>query len=152
MGSLIWIGIAFVLAAAEVASLAFVFIMFAGGALIAALAAAVGLAVWAQVIAFAIVSALLLTLVRKSALARWAPKGPARVGVAADIGRIGVVVETVTEYDGRIKLPGDAIWSARLAPTETESSAPGEPVQVVRIEGATAIVVRPRSQVTESPS
>jgi membrane protein implicated in regulation of membrane protease activity len=149
VGPLIWIGIALVLAAAEVASLAFVFIMFAGGALIGALAAAVGLPVWVQVVAFAIVSAMLLTVVRKSALARWMPQRPPRVGVAADIGRIGVVVETVTEFDGRIKLPGDAIWSARLAPSETESSAPGEPVQVVRIEGATAIVVRPRQ---ESPS
>jgi membrane protein implicated in regulation of membrane protease activity len=146
VATLIWIGIALVLAAAEVASLAFVCIMLAGGALIGALAAAVGLPVWAQVVAAVIVSVLLLTLVRRSALARWVPKGRPAVGVAADIGRIGVVVETVTEHGGRIKLPGDAIWSARLAPTEAESSAPGEPVQVGRIEGATAIVVRPRQE------
>jgi membrane protein implicated in regulation of membrane protease activity len=146
---LVWIGIALVLAATEVATLAFVGILLAGGALIGALAAAVGLPVWAQILAAVIVSVLLLTTVRKSALARWMPDQRPKVGVAADIGRIAVVVETVTEYDGRIKLPGDAIWSARMAPTETEPSSPGEQVQVVRIEGATAIVVRPRQ---ESPS
>ncbi len=106
MGWLIWVGIALVLAATEVATLAFVCILLAGGALIGALAAAVGLPVWAQVVAAVVVSALLLTTVRKSALARWAPQGHASVGVAADIGRIAVVVETVTEFGGRIKLPG----------------------------------------------
>ena len=145
MDWLIWIGIALVLAAAEVASLSLVCIMLAGGAVIAALASAVGLSLWVQVLAFGVVSALLLVFVRKSALTRWAPKGKP-VGVAADIGRIGIVVETVTQYDGRIKLPGDAIWSARLAPSDDPPSSPGEPVQIIRIEGATAIVARPRQE------
>jgi membrane protein implicated in regulation of membrane protease activity len=146
---LIWLAIALVLAATEVATLAFVGILLAGGALIGALAAAVGLPVWAQILAAVVVATLLLTTVRKSALARWMPERRPSVGVAANIGRIAVVTETVTEYGGRIKLPGDAEWSARMAPTETEPSPPGEQVQVVRIEGATAIVVRPQQ---ESPS
>jgi membrane protein implicated in regulation of membrane protease activity len=144
MGWLIWLGVALVLAAAEVATLAFVCIMLAGGALIGGLAAAVGLPVPVQVVAFAIVSALLLVLVRKAALAKFLPAKQSGVGVAGTIGRMGVVVETVTEYDGRIKLPGDAVWSARLASTTEPPSAPGETVQVVRIEGATAIVARPQ--------
>jgi membrane protein implicated in regulation of membrane protease activity len=144
---LIWIGVALVLAAAEMASLAFVCIMLAGGAVIAAIAAAVGLPLPLQVVAFAVVSLLLLVLVRKAALARFLPTKAARVGVAGDIGKVGVVVETVTEYGGRIKLPGDAVWSARLASPEDQPSSPGEAVQVVRIEGATAIVVaRPRQE------
>jgi membrane protein implicated in regulation of membrane protease activity len=144
---LIWIGVALVLAAAEMASLAFVCIMLAGGAVIAAIAAAVGLPFPLQVLAFAVVSLLLLVLVRKAALARFLPTKAARVGVAGDIGKIGVVVETVTEYGGRVKLPGDAVWSARLASTEDRPSPPGEAVQVVRIEGATAIVIaRPRQE------
>ena len=147
MGWLIWIGVALVLAAAEMASMAFVCIMLAGGAVIAAIAAAVGLPLWGQVLAFAVVSLLLLTLVRKAALARFLPARPARVGVAGDIGRIGVVVETVTEFGGRVKLPGDAVWSARLAGPQHPPSPPGETVQIVRIEGATAIVVpRPRQE------
>jgi membrane protein implicated in regulation of membrane protease activity len=147
MGWLIWIGVALVLAAAEMASFTFICIMLAGGAVIAAIAAAVGLPVWVQVVAFAVVSLLLLVLVRKAALARFLPTRAARVGVAGDIGRIAVVVETVTEFGGRIKLPGDAVWSARLASPDTQPSAPGETVQVVRIEGATAIVVpRPRQE------
>ena len=147
MGWLVWVGVALVLAAAEMASLSFVCIMLAGGAVIAAIAAAVGLPVAVQVVAFVVVSLLLLTLVRKAALARLLPRRAARIGVAGDIGRIGVVVETVTEFGGRIKLPGDAVWTARLAGPQAEPSAPGETVQVVRIEGATAIVVpRPRQE------
>lgn len=149
MDWLVWIGVALVLALLEMASVSFVFIMLAGGAVIAAIAAAVGLPIWVQVVAFAVVSLLLLLLVRKAALARFMPTKPNGVGVAGDIGRIGVVVETVTEYDGRIRLPGDAIWSARLASTTDPPSSPGESVQIVRIEGATAIVARPRQ---ESPS
>jgi membrane protein implicated in regulation of membrane protease activity len=144
---LIWIGIALVLAAAEMATLTFASIMLAGGAVIAAIAAAVGLPFWLQVVVFALVSLLLLLFVRKAALARFMPSKKARVGVASDIGKVGVVVETVTEYGGRIKLPGDAVWSARLASPEDQPSSPGEAVQVVRIEGATAIVVaRPRQE------
>ena len=146
---LVWLGIALLLAAAEMASLELVCIMLAGGALIAAVAAAVGLPIWAQVVVFAIVSLLLLLLVSKAAVNRLVPKRKARVGVAGDIGRTALVVETVTEFDGRIKLPGDAIWSARLASPSEPPSPPGELVQVVRIEGATAIVARPRQ---ESPS
>jgi membrane protein implicated in regulation of membrane protease activity len=149
MGWLIWIGVALVLAAAEMASPAFVCIMLAGGAVIGAIAAAVGLPLPLQVVAFAVVSLLLLILVRKAALARFLPTKVSRVGVAGDIGRTGLVVETVTEFGGRIKLPGDAVWSARLASPNDPPSPPGETVQVVRIEGATAIVARPRQ---ESPS
>jgi membrane protein implicated in regulation of membrane protease activity len=149
MGWLLWIGVALILAAAEMASMAFVCIMLAGGAVIASIAAAVGLPFALQVVAFAVVSLLLLVLVRKAALARFLPAKASRVGVAGDIGRIGVVVETVTEHGGRIKLPGDAVWSARLASTQEAPSPPGEAVQVIRIEGATAIVARPRQ---ESPS
>ena len=149
MGWLIWVGVALVLAAAEMASLAFVCIMLAGGAVVAAIAAAVGLPLFAQVLVFAIVSLLLLVVVRKAALVRFLPTRAARVGVAGDIGRIGVVVETVTEFGGRVKLPGDAVWSARLAGPQHQPSPPGETVQVVRIEGATAIVVpRPRQEHT----
>jgi membrane protein implicated in regulation of membrane protease activity len=142
VGWLIWLGVALLLGFAEVASLAFVCIMLAGGALIGALAAAVGLPLWGQVVAAAIVSILLLTLVRKAALARFLPARKARVGVAGDIGRRGVVVETVTAYDGRVKLPGDAVWSARLDSATEPPAPPGEFVTIVRIEGATAIVAR----------
>ncbi len=146
MAWLIWIGVALVLAAAEMASLAFVCIMLAGGALIGALAAAVGLDLFVQVVCAVVVSLLLLTLVRRAALAKFVPTKAPGVGVAANIGRTALVVETVTQYDGRIKLPGDAVWSARLASAQDPPSPPGETVQVVRIEGATAIVARPRQE------
>ena len=147
MGWLIWIGIALVLAAAEVASLS-PRLHHAGrrrrhrgagcGRRPAAVGPGAGVRAWSSAAA-----AGLRPQVGADPLGA---QGRASVGVAADIGRIGVVVETVTEYDGRIKLPGDAIWSARLAPSDDPPSSPGEPVQVVRIEGATAIVARPRQE------
>ena len=83
MGWLIWLGVALVLAATEVATLAFVGIMLAGGALIGALAAAAGPAGLGPGRRPRSCPLLLLTMVRKSALARWMPEGRPSVGVAA---------------------------------------------------------------------
>jgi membrane protein implicated in regulation of membrane protease activity len=54
------------------------------------------------------------------------------------VGRGAVVVATVNEVGGRIKLNGE-VWSARSA-TEGRTYAPGAEVTVERIDGATAIV------------
>jgi membrane protein implicated in regulation of membrane protease activity len=49
-----------------------------------------------------------------------------------------VVLQTVTDHDGRVKLGGET-WSARTAP-DAAVCLPGQEVRVVAIEGATAIV------------
>jgi membrane protein implicated in regulation of membrane protease activity len=60
-------------------------------------------------------------------------------GIEALKGKQAVVVERVDGSGGRIKLAGE-IWSARSL-DESESYEPGRHVDVVDIEGATAIVV-----------
>ena len=136
---LAWLGLALALVAVEAASVDFVFLMLAGGALAGCIAAAAGLSfVWQVVVA--VVVALVLVLTVRPLLKRhfMATVGDHKIGSAGQIGRIARVITTVTERDGRIQLSGET-WSARLAPGSTEC-LPGQDVRVVSIEGATAIV------------
>ncbi len=62
-----------------------------------------------------------------------------RTGIEALKGRQAVVVERVDGRDGRVKLGGE-IWSARSYDTSLVFEA-GQEVDVVEIEGATAVVM-----------
>ena len=136
---LAWVGLALVLAAIEVASVAFVFVMLAGGALAGAVAAAFDAPFFLQVIVAVGVAVALLLVVRPIVKARFmVPDGYGEIGAVAQVGRTAVVLQTVTEHDGRVKLGGET-WSARTAP-DTAACLPGQEVRVVSIEGATAIV------------
>lgn len=61
-----------------------------------------------------------------------------RSGTAALVGSTAQVTKQVTASDGRIKLSGE-IWSARSFDGETTFTE-GESVQVLEIDGATALV------------
>ncbi|MER8187046.1 NfeD family protein [Kitasatospora sp. NPDC094015] len=113
--------------------------MFAIGAGAAAGAAALGAGVVLQFLVFVGVSVALLVLVRPVAY-RLLQKGPEiRTGVDALPGASAVVQERVDGQGGRIKLNGE-IWSARaLNPGSVYE--PGQQVDVVEIQGATALVV-----------
>ena len=138
-GWLAWVGLALVLGAVEAASVDFVFSMLAGGALAAALAAALGFTFAGQVIVAVVVAAALLALVRPVAKRYFSvPEGHGGIGVGAQVGRPAQVLETVTEHDGRVKLGGET-WSARSQPGAAPMM-PGQEVRVVSIQGATAIV------------
>ncbi|MEV0532848.1 NfeD family protein [Kitasatospora sp. NPDC050463] len=115
------------------------FAMFAVGALAAAGVAGLGAgAVW-QVLTFVAVSAALVVVVRPIAY-RQLRKGPQiKMGIEALHGATAVVAERVDGEGGRIKLKGE-IWSARaLNPGSVYE--PGQQVDVVEIQGATALVV-----------
>jgi membrane protein implicated in regulation of membrane protease activity len=135
---LVWLVIAGVLAAAEVASLTFVLIMASGGALAAALAAGLGAPVAIQVLV-AIVGTLALLGLARPAAVRHLNSGPRVItGPEALVGREAVVLRAVTKEDGRVRLNG-AEWSAR-AMDPKQSLPAGTVVSVVKIEGATAVV------------
>ncbi|MEV4558851.1 NfeD family protein [Kitasatospora sp. NPDC049285] len=115
------------------------FALFAAGAGAAALTAGLGGGVVPQFLVFVGVSAALLVFVRPVAY-RLLNKGPEyRTGVAALTGATAVVQETVDGNGGRIKLNGE-IWSAR-ALNPGAVFEPGQQVDVVEIQGATALVV-----------
>jgi membrane protein implicated in regulation of membrane protease activity len=135
---LAWVGIALALGAIELASVDFVFLMLAGGALAGALAAVFGVPVVGQVLVSLAVAALALLLVRPVIKRQFTVQDAQGIGTAAQIGRSALVLSTVTENDGRIKLGGET-WTARTAP-DAAACLPGQEVRVVSIEGATAIV------------
>jgi membrane protein implicated in regulation of membrane protease activity len=137
-GWLAWVGIALALGAIELASVDFVFLMLAAGALAGALAAVLGVPVVGQVLVSLAVAALALLLVRPVIKRQFTIPEARDIGTAAQIGRSALVLSTVTGTDGRIKLGGET-WTARTAP-DTAACLPGQEVRVVSIEGATAIV------------
>ena len=138
--ALAWLAVALVLAAIEVATLDLVFIMLAAGALVATLVAAAGAPFVIQVVAAVGVALLLIGLLRP-VLVRRLHQGPETyTGTAALVGREARVLETVSGTGGRIKLGGE-VWSARTdGRTSPDTFLPGQPVRVVSIEGATAVV------------
>jgi membrane protein implicated in regulation of membrane protease activity len=61
-----------------------------------------------------------------------------RTGTAALVGRSAYVLEEVTEHAGKVRIGGE-VWSARSY-DETLVIPPGKTVDVMQIEGATALV------------
>lgn len=113
--------------------------MFAAGAVAAAVVAGVGGGITAQVLVFVIVSVALIAVVRPIANRNARQRPELRSGVDALKGRQAVVLETVDENGGRIKLNGE-IWSARSLDTG-QVFEPGQKVDVAEIQGATAVVI-----------
>ncbi|MEJ5945174.1 NfeD family protein [Pseudokineococcus basanitobsidens] len=139
---LLWVGLALALGAVEIASLDFVFGMVAAAALVAALSAALGLTFPLQVITFAVAAAVLLAVARPLALRYVRPRVPmVRTGTEGNLGQRAEVLEQVTPRDGRVKVRGE-VWSARTEPAAGAGGVlpVGADVEVVRIDGATAVV------------
>ena len=134
----VWLIIAVVLAGAEAASAGLLLIMFSGGALAAAVAAAIGAGPIGSAAVFAVVSVALIAFVRPIATSHMYQPPAQRSGTAALIGTQAVVVEVVDGTNGRIKLAGE-IWSARTF-DEDARFEPGQKVSVFEIDGATAVV------------
>ena len=135
-----WLGLAVVLGIIETTTLDLVFLMLAGGALAGAAAAAFGAPLLLSAVVAILASAALLGVVRPIARRHLRTPLETRTGVAALVGRQAVVLARVDGESGQVKLAGE-VWSAR-AFDEHEVIEPGEKVQVVQIEGATALVFR----------
>ncbi|WP_033310990.1 NfeD family protein [Streptomyces iakyrus] len=114
--------------------------MLAVGAIAAAVVTGVfGGGAVAQVAVFAVISAAGIAVVRPIANRHRAQLPQFASGVEALKGRRAVVLERVDASGGRIKLAGE-VWSARALDTDRAYES-GEEVDVVDIEGATAIVM-----------
>ncbi|WP_298460114.1 NfeD family protein [uncultured Cellulomonas sp.] len=134
-----WLGAALLLVAIEVLTLDLVLIMFAGGAIAAGIAGALGAPLSVQIVVLAVVSALLLVAIRPWLLRSLRDRVPlVETNAAAQVGRLAIVVEDVDVHGGRVKLSGE-VWSARSA-REGLVLPEGEEVRVVRIDGAAAVV------------
>ncbi|MEU9241766.1 NfeD family protein [Streptomyces sp. NPDC048385] len=113
--------------------------MFAIGAVAAAGTAGLGAGVVLQVVVFLVVSVALIAVVRPIANRHAAQRPRLASGVDALKGKQAVVLERVDSADGRIKLAGE-VWSARALDPDRAYEV-GQEVDVVEIEGATAIVI-----------
>ncbi len=145
MGWLWWLGGALLLGIGEMLTLDLLFLMLAGGALGGAVANLIGLPIGWQVAVAAVTSLLLLFALRPWLLRHLRVRTPLQeTNSAALVGRAASVVATTDAHGGRIKLAGE-VWSARAAEAG-DSFAPGAPVTVRRIDGATAVVVASTTQ------
>ena len=138
MPAVVWLVAGFLLIAAEVLSADFVLIMLGVAALVAGGFAALGASVWLQVGAFGGASVVLIALVRPVVKRRLHFVG-VRTNAEALVGDKAVVVSRVDAHGGKVKLRGE-LWSAR-AFYETEVLEPGQAVTVMKISGATAVVL-----------
>ena len=113
--------------------------MLAAGAIAAAIAAGLGGDIVVQVLVFAVVSVALIAVVRPIATRHRSQRPQLVTGIDALKGKQAVVLERVDNAGGRIKLAGE-VWSARSLDTGRAYEV-GQEVDVVDIEGATAIVM-----------
>ncbi|WP_037733097.1 NfeD family protein [Streptomyces megasporus] len=113
--------------------------MLAVGAIAGAVVAGLGGGAVAQVAVFAVVSTALILVVRPIARRMQTQRPELRSGVDALTGRQATVLEKVDANGGRIKLAGE-VWSARALDTGA-TYEPGTQVDVVEIDGATAVVM-----------
>ena len=134
----VWVVLAALLAVGEIFTLGFFLAPFAGGALVAAIVAGVGLGTAPAVIAFLAASAALLLGLRPIAKAHLRPSLTTRTGTARLVGTQATVVEAVGADAGCVKLDGE-IWTARTYDDEQVIEA-GTRVTVIEIKGATALV------------
>jgi len=133
-----WLGLAVVLGIMEVTSLDLVFAMLAVGALAGAASGLFIDNVLVQVLIALVVAVGMLFVVRPIAMRHLRTPHAIRTGTDALVGQRAVVLEAVDGEGGRIKLKGD-VWSARAFDPD-RSIAAGQHVEVVQIDGATAVV------------
>jgi membrane protein implicated in regulation of membrane protease activity len=136
---LLWLIAAGLFAAGEVVSLDLVLLMFAGGALGGTAVALVGGTTVLQMVAFIVISGVLLALVRPIARRHLTERTPLQLdGVDNLIGRTAKVTREIDSSSGRIRMGADE-WSARTQHSG-ESFAVGETVRILQVDGATAVV------------
>lgn len=136
----IWLIATAVLVVMEMISLGLTTIWFAGGALVAALTAYLGLHWMAQILVFAIVSLLLLFFTRPLAV-KHLMKEPEKTNVEGLIGKTGYVTKTINNLkaEGEVKLNGME-WTARSKDDSVIEK--DEEVIVDSISGVKLIVIK----------
>jgi membrane protein implicated in regulation of membrane protease activity len=134
----LWIIAAGVLAVGEMVTLGFFLGPIALAATLAAIVALVGGPVALQWIVFTAVSAGSLLVLRPIARRHMHMPAQLRTGTAALVGASAVVIDRVDRDGGTVRLAGE-VWSARSY-DEDHAFEPGTRVEVLKIEGATALV------------
>jgi membrane protein implicated in regulation of membrane protease activity len=136
---LIWVIVALVLAVGEIFTPGlFILGPVALAAVIAGILALVGIGPIAQVAVFIACAIGSVALIRPIAKSHLRVPSALRTGTAALTGAKAIVLQRVDQDGGRVKIGGEE-WSAR-AYMDGQVFEPGARVEVVKIEGATALV------------
>jgi membrane protein implicated in regulation of membrane protease activity len=134
----VWAIAAAVLAAGEAATAGLVLGPIALAAAVGALVAAAGAGLAIQIAAFAVAAVASIAFLRPIALRHLRTPPQIRTNTAALIGSRATVLERVTGDGGRVKIGGE-VWTARSY-DEDHVIEPGARVEVLKIDGATALV------------
>lgn len=137
---LFWLIAIVVLVILEAATVGLVTIWFAGGALVALIAASLGAPVWLQFVLFLVVSAAMLLGLRPFAKKLTRGRDFA-TNVDSNIGKAAVVIEPIDNLrgTGRVMI-GSVDWTARSEDGSVIDK--GEKVRVLRVEGVKVCVER----------
>jgi membrane protein implicated in regulation of membrane protease activity len=134
----LWMVAAGLLAVGEIATVGFFLGPIAVAATLAAVVALAGVGLAAQWIVFIVASLGSLLVLRPIARRHLRTPPSIRTGTAALVGGRATVVDRVDGSGGQVKIGGE-LWSARSY-DEDEAFEPGARVEVMKIEGATALV------------
>ena len=138
---LVWVLVAVGLAVGEIFTPGLFFLgPVALAAVAATVVAALGAPLWLDIAVFAGGSAASLGFLRPIARAHLKMPRAIRTGAAALEGAKAVVLQRVDGMGGRVRIGGEE-WSARSYVSD-EAFEPGTQVEVVEIEGATALVYK----------
>lgn len=137
---LIWLVVALGLAGAEALTGDLFLLMLGGGALAAVGSSLVFDEFWIDGVTFAVVSLLLLVMVRPMLRKRLATGTGLPEPMKALEGKNALVLDTVERHAGQVKLDGE-VWTARPL-NDDDVFEPGDHVTVMRIDGATAVVFK----------
>jgi membrane protein implicated in regulation of membrane protease activity len=137
---LIWLIGAVGLAGAEALTGDLFLLMLSGGALAAVGSSLLGAPVWVDGAVFAVVSIMLLVLVRPVLRRRFAEGTGLPEPMKALEGKSALVLDRVGRHEGQVKLDGQ-VWTARPL-DDDDVFEPGDHVTVMHIDGATAVVYK----------
>ncbi len=135
---LIWVLLAAALAAGEVVTLGFFLAPIAIAAALTAVVALGGVSAELQVAAFSLASIASLVFIRPIAQRHLRTPPRIRTGTEALVGAPAVVLERVHPGGGQVRIGGE-VWTARPFDEDTVLEE-GQRVEVLKIEGATALV------------
>ena len=107
-------------------------------AVVAAVVAAAGAGLGVELAVFIVAAIASLAVLRPIARRHLHMPARLRTGTSALVGARGVATERIDAHGGRVKIGGE-VWTAR-AFDETQVIEPGAKVEIVKIEGATALV------------
>jgi len=133
----VWLGLVVLFIIVEALTVGITSIWFAAGSLVAFLLACLHLPFWLQLVAFIVVSVVLLILTKP--LAQKYARGKKATNFDLIIGRDGIVTQMIDnlEAKGQIKVLGQE-WTARSE--DGEVIPVGTKVSITRVEGVKAFV------------